>query len=108
MKGSTTVPLLTPATAPHAGAGSATRLLAPRLKILSSETHLSSNALRALVAKTKWIPVTDCLVTLGASDAAAQCGACSALESGVVHVNGRYDTPRAMARQQEPLRFYLQ
>jgi hypothetical protein len=53
--------------------------------------------------------VTDCLVTLGASGAAAQCGACSALESGVVHVSGRHNTPRAMARQQERafLRLYV-
>jgi hypothetical protein len=65
------------------------------------------NALRALVAKAKRIPVTDCLVMLGAAGAAAQCGACSVLESGVVHVSGRYDMPRAMARQQETLRFYL-
>jgi len=102
------VPLLTPATAPHAGAGSAMRPLAPRLKIPSSETHLSPNALRALVARAKRMPVTDCLVTLGASGAAAQCGACSTLESGVVHVSRRHDTPRVMARQQETLRFYLQ
>src|SRR5262245_15920117 len=81
------------------------RPLAPRLKIPSSETHLSPNALRALVARAKRMPVTDCLVTLGASGAAAQCGACSTLESGVVHVNRRHDTPRAMARQQETLLF---
>src|SRR5262245_1059765 len=78
-------------------------------KIASSKTHLSSNALRALFAKATRMAVIDCLVTLGASGAAAQCGACSTLESGVVHVSGRHDTPRAMARQQERafLRLYV-
>src|SRR5262249_41623916 len=53
------------------------------------------------VAKAKRILVTNCLVRLGASGTAAQCGACSALESGVVHMSRWHDTPRTIARQQE-------
>ena len=69
------VPILIPATAPHAGAGSATRLLAPHLKIPSSEIYLSPNTLRALVTKAQQAASTDGLVVLAASGIAAYYGA---------------------------------